>query len=307
MWPSPRPEIIGTSPPQAATIGASSSETLSPTPPVECLSSTGPVVPLEHRRPSASSRRSARRARRRRGRGRRPPSRTPRPGRRSAPPSAIPSTMNAISSSRQARRRRACAGSAPAGSVPSSSTKRSISGPSRSAARLGDAQRLLVAELLAAHPLGEVGDRRDGRHAQARVAGGDHLGHRAHADEVGARACGTRGSRPASRSSGRRRRGRRRRAARCRARRRRRAGARAARGRRRRAGSGSAARRRRRSGPVSGLKPSRLMWSRWQTRLPGPGLRPQRAGGVGEHQHLGAERLERADRRRDRARPRSPS
>src|SRR5213596_2506569 len=41
VWPSPRPEIIGTAPPQAATIGASSSETLSPTPPVECLSSTG--------------------------------------------------------------------------------------------------------------------------------------------------------------------------------------------------------------------------------------------------------------------------
>ena len=37
-------------PPQAATIGASISETLSPTPPVECLSSTGPVGvgPVEH-------------------------------------------------------------------------------------------------------------------------------------------------------------------------------------------------------------------------------------------------------------------
>ncbi len=41
-WPRPRPEIIGTAPPQAATIGASMSETLSPTPPVECLSSGGP-------------------------------------------------------------------------------------------------------------------------------------------------------------------------------------------------------------------------------------------------------------------------
>jgi hypothetical protein len=40
-----RPEIIGTIPPQAATIGASISETLSPTPPVECLSSTGPLAP----------------------------------------------------------------------------------------------------------------------------------------------------------------------------------------------------------------------------------------------------------------------
>ena len=42
VWPSPRPEIIGTKPPQAATIGASIRLTLSPTPPVECLSSTGP-------------------------------------------------------------------------------------------------------------------------------------------------------------------------------------------------------------------------------------------------------------------------
>ena len=42
VWPSPLPEIIGTAAPQAATIGASISETLSPTPPVECLSVTGP-------------------------------------------------------------------------------------------------------------------------------------------------------------------------------------------------------------------------------------------------------------------------
>ena len=41
VWPRPRPEIIGTAPPQAATIGASISDTLSPTPPVECLSTTG--------------------------------------------------------------------------------------------------------------------------------------------------------------------------------------------------------------------------------------------------------------------------
>src|SRR3954452_437921 len=57
VWPSPRPEIIGTAPPHAATSGASTSETLSPTPPVECLSSTGaaPAPPpagrvlVEHR------------------------------------------------------------------------------------------------------------------------------------------------------------------------------------------------------------------------------------------------------------------
>ena len=45
VWPRPRPLIIGTMPPQAATIGASSRLTLSPTPPVECLSSTGPASP----------------------------------------------------------------------------------------------------------------------------------------------------------------------------------------------------------------------------------------------------------------------
>ena len=47
-------------------------------------------------------------------------------------------------------------------------------------------QRLLVAERLVAHPLGEVGDRRDRGDAQAGVAGDDHLGDRRHADRVGA-------------------------------------------------------------------------------------------------------------------------
>src|SRR5918998_1221473 len=42
VWPRPRPEIIGTKPPQAATAGASARLTASPTPPVECLSRTGP-------------------------------------------------------------------------------------------------------------------------------------------------------------------------------------------------------------------------------------------------------------------------
>ena len=40
--PSLRPEIIGMNPPQAAMIGVSTRLTLSPTPPVECLSSTVP-------------------------------------------------------------------------------------------------------------------------------------------------------------------------------------------------------------------------------------------------------------------------
>ena len=38
VWPRPRPDIIGTSAPQAAASGARMREVLSPTPPVECLS-----------------------------------------------------------------------------------------------------------------------------------------------------------------------------------------------------------------------------------------------------------------------------
>ena len=41
VWPSPRPLIIGTQSPQAAARGARIRETLSPTPPVECLSTLG--------------------------------------------------------------------------------------------------------------------------------------------------------------------------------------------------------------------------------------------------------------------------
>jgi hypothetical protein len=46
VCPRPRPEIIGTMPPQAATTGASTRLTLSPTPPLECLSRIGPGKPL---------------------------------------------------------------------------------------------------------------------------------------------------------------------------------------------------------------------------------------------------------------------
>ena len=42
VWPRPRPEIIGTNAPQAASAGARTRLMWSPTPPVECLSSTGP-------------------------------------------------------------------------------------------------------------------------------------------------------------------------------------------------------------------------------------------------------------------------
>ena len=63
VWPSPRPEIIGTGTPQAAARGARISDTLSPTPPVECLSTLMPgrvrevqhLAGLEHRRVHAPS------------------------------------------------------------------------------------------------------------------------------------------------------------------------------------------------------------------------------------------------------------
>ena len=47
MCARPRPETIGTLRPHAAAIGASGIETLSPTPPVECLSATGPSSPSQ--------------------------------------------------------------------------------------------------------------------------------------------------------------------------------------------------------------------------------------------------------------------
>jgi hypothetical protein len=42
VCPRPRPDIIGTSAPHAAASGASTSDSLSPTPPVECLSTGVP-------------------------------------------------------------------------------------------------------------------------------------------------------------------------------------------------------------------------------------------------------------------------
>ncbi len=45
VWPSPRPESCGTATPNVATSGASGRVILSPTPPVECLSTV--VLPSE--------------------------------------------------------------------------------------------------------------------------------------------------------------------------------------------------------------------------------------------------------------------
>ena len=45
VWPRPRPAVCGTAAPHAATSGTSTSEILSPTPPVECLSTVGRPTP----------------------------------------------------------------------------------------------------------------------------------------------------------------------------------------------------------------------------------------------------------------------
>ncbi len=47
VWPSPRPDSWGTAAPQAATSGARGNVILSPTPPVECLSTVGRGRPLK--------------------------------------------------------------------------------------------------------------------------------------------------------------------------------------------------------------------------------------------------------------------
>ena len=54
LWPSPRPDSCGTAAPHAATSGARISETLSPTPPVECLSTVGrPTLERSSRSPES--------------------------------------------------------------------------------------------------------------------------------------------------------------------------------------------------------------------------------------------------------------
>ena len=50
VCPSPRPDIIGTAAPHAAARGASTSEVLSPTPPVLCLSTFRPASPRRSKR-----------------------------------------------------------------------------------------------------------------------------------------------------------------------------------------------------------------------------------------------------------------
>src|SRR3954452_10639079 len=183
VCPRPRPEIIGTATPQAARIGASIRLTLSPTPPVEGLSTTGlsrvqsRALP-ESRIANVSARRSS----------------VSRPLRKkaiaSAPtwaserlPSVMPATRNPISSALRAAPSRLARMTSEA----SIFLREALDEPHEVAARhLGVAQRLLVRELLAAHALGEVRDRRDRGDPQPGVTGEDHLGNRGHADGVGA-------------------------------------------------------------------------------------------------------------------------
>ena len=49
VWPSPRPESLATRTPQLAARGTSTSEVLSPTPPVLCLSTVRPRIPRRSR------------------------------------------------------------------------------------------------------------------------------------------------------------------------------------------------------------------------------------------------------------------
>src|SRR3954468_22605774 len=181
VWPRPRPEIIGTAAPQAARIGARISETLSPTPPVECLSSTGRsrshcrTVP-ESRMPVVRAIRSSASSPRRKNAIASAPTWAS-----ERPPSVIPPTRKAISSAvsgAPSRFLRMTSGA-------SICLREALDEPHEVAGRdLRVAQRLLVRELLAAHALGEVGDRRDRGDAQPGVAGEDHLRNRRHPDGV---------------------------------------------------------------------------------------------------------------------------
>ena len=115
VWPSPRPLILPNGTPHAATIGPTAIDVLSPTPPVECLSTTrrpsapprSTVSPLPHHRLGQRERLGARSAR-----GSRRPCRTRpagSPARRrahsrgrarasSSPESSPPSRLRSISS-----------------------------------------------------------------------------------------------------------------------------------------------------------------------------------------------------------------
>src|SRR5476651_591711 len=190
VWPRPRPEIIGTKAPQAAAIGASIRLTLSPTPPLECLSITGPgslrslqsSVTPECFRPIVSATRS--------------PTVMPRKNTAIAKaatwpslrlPSAMPRATKAISAALSAsplRLRRMISFGSIGGSIGSGETfeegaQQAIHRPGGLA---GDSQRLLVRELPRHQARGIIGEQRHGRDLHAGMARQDRLGRGRHAD-----------------------------------------------------------------------------------------------------------------------------
>src|SRR5689334_18985597 len=194
VWPRPRPEIIGTKPPQAATIGASIRLTLSPTPPVECLSMIGP------------------------GKSRSSQSRV-------TPDCARPSVMAASSRAVMLRKNTAMAKAATwlslkVPSVMPRTTKATASSLSSCPSRFlrmiscGSMRSRIafeeppqqpaylarrfprhrhgldVAERLAGHAGGVVGHQRQACNPHAGMPGDDRLGHGRHADRIGAQHAG---------------------------------------------------------------------------------------------------------------------
>src|SRR5690349_14238500 len=148
------------------------SETMSPTPPVECLSSTGRsrsqdmTLPLSRIAVVSVRRSSGSRPRVKHAIANAPTWASLRP------PSVIPPTRNAISSGLSFPPSRFLRST----SAASIFLRESLDEPHEVARRhLGVAQRLLVRELLAAHALGEVRDRRHRRDTQTGVTGQDHL------------------------------------------------------------------------------------------------------------------------------------
>src|SRR5262245_12471059 len=189
VWPRPRPEIIGTKPPAAARMGASIRLTLSPTPPVECLSSTGPgrsrscqwslrPDPVMCRVRATVSSSLMPRWKTAMAKAATWPS--------AMEPSAMPRMKKPISASLKARpsrfRRMISCGSM---SAHPGEERLEKTGQIRHGTR-GGIEGLAVMERIAAHPGAEIGDDRQRRGPEPRRARQDHLRHHRHSHEIGA-------------------------------------------------------------------------------------------------------------------------
>ena len=147
---------------------------LSPTPPVECLSTAGARATTGRaRRPTRSiASRTGVDARRRRGRGSRSPSAAPRPGSRGSCRATAPAMRQRISLAAGARRRRACARSARrrarqrSSAIGAPGTLRAARRGRRSASR-----RTVGADVGEASAVAEVARRRARRPGDARTSG----------------------------------------------------------------------------------------------------------------------------------------